>query len=44
MNSTNPKFAFFPIYVPVALTKSKLQIHPASLTNPDISKFIAKFL
>ena len=29
--------------VPVALIKSKLQIHPVNPTNPDILKFITKF-
>ena len=37
-------FLFFPTYVPVTLIKSKLQIHPANPTNPDILKFITKFL
>ena len=40
----NLKFFLFPTYVTVTLIKSKLEVHPANLTNPDIWKFIAKFL
>ena len=40
----NLKFILFSTYVPVILIKSKLQIHPANPTNPDILKFITKFL
>ena len=40
----NLKFLLFPTYVRVTLIKSKLQLHPVNPTNPDILKFIAKFL
>ena len=40
----NLKFLLFPTDVPVTLLKSKLQIHPVNPTNPDILKFITKFL
>ena len=40
----NLKFIAFPAYVIVTLIKSKLQIHPVNPTNPDILKFITKFL
>ena len=40
----NRKFILFPTYAPVTLIKSKLQLHPANPTDPDILKFIAKFL
>ena len=40
----NLKFLLFPTSVPVTLIKSKLQIHPANLANPEILKFITKFL
>ena len=33
----------FPVYVLFTLIKSKLQIHLANPTNPDILKFITKF-
>ena len=40
----NIKFILFPTYVPATLIKSQLQIHPVNPTNPDILKFITKFL
>ena len=40
--SSHKEFFLFPTYVPVVLIKSKLQIHPANPTNPDILKFIAQ--
>ena len=40
----NLKFLLFPIDAPVTLIKSKLQIQPVNPTNPDILKFITKFL
>ena len=40
----NVKLIFFPTYVPVTLVKSKLQIHLTNTTNPDILKYITKFL
>ena len=40
----NLKFLLFPTYVRVTLIKSKLQLHPVNPTDPDILKFIAKFL
>ena len=40
----NLKFLLFPIYVSVTLIKSKSEIHPMNFRNPDILKFITKFL
>ena len=40
----NLKLVIFPTYVSVTLMKSKLQFHPTNPTNPDILKFITKFL
>ena len=37
------KVLLFLTYVPVTSIKSKLQIHPANPTNPDILKFFTKF-
>ena len=39
----NLKFRLFSTYVPVTLIKSKLKIHAANFTDPDILKFITKF-
>ena len=39
----NVKFVLLSTDVPFTL-KSKLQTHPANYTNPDIFKFITKFL
>ena len=40
----NLKLLPFPTYVPVTLIKSILQIHRVNPTNPEILKFITKFL
>ena len=40
----NLKFPIFPTYVPVTLTKPKLQIHPVNPRNVDTLKLITKFL
>ena len=40
----NLKFFFFATYVPVTLIKSELQTDPVNPANPDILKFITKFL
>ena len=40
----NLKFLFFPTYALVTLIKFKLKFHYANPTNPDILKFITKFL
>ena len=38
------KFLLLSTYVAVTLTKCKLQTDPVNPTNPDILKFIMKFL